>query len=58
MWRRVVFADDLDDCPMCGEPFCHECDRHYANCHCPGPTMDDHEYELRDGVLYARQIDE
>ena len=48
-WRQVVFAADVgedDVCPGCGGD--------YSECPCPGPTMDDHEYEERAGVLYAR----
>jgi hypothetical protein len=50
-WRKVVFAADCDadgNCPTCGID--------YADCGCPGPTMDDHEYREIDGELYARGI--
>jgi hypothetical protein len=55
-WRRVISAADCIDCPACSEPVCPECDAHYADCDCPGPTQDGIEYEERDGVLYAREI--
>lgn len=48
-WQRVIFSAECDEdgnCPIC------EID--YGDCPCPGPTMDDYEYEERDGVLYAR----
>jgi hypothetical protein len=49
-WRRVIFAADVDEdddvCPGCGGD--------YGVCDCPGPTMDDYEYEVRRGVLYGR----
>jgi hypothetical protein len=49
-WRPVVFAaevdPDTDECPCCGGD--------YADCPCPGPTMDGYEYEEHDGILYAR----
>ena len=49
-WQRVVYAADCDEdgnCPACGID--------YAECGCPGPTMDDYEYRVRHGVMYARQ---
>lgn len=41
-----------------GEPdgICTICAGDYADCGCPGPTMDDHEYLEVDGVLYARPV--
>lgn len=53
-WRIVVFAAETrpnGNCPVC-------VDQDYADCPCPGPTMDDHEYEEFDGVLYARPMPE
>jgi hypothetical protein len=50
-WRRVIFATDCDEdgnCPVCGID--------YAECKCPGPTMEDYEYRERNGVLYARPM--
>lgn len=50
-WVKVVFSDDCDEegnCPNCGID--------YAECGCPGPTMDD-EYEYmfdEAGVMWAR----
>jgi hypothetical protein len=52
-WKRVVFAAECDedgDCPVCQVA--------YSECDCPGPTQDGYEYEERDGVLYARLIEE
>ena len=52
-WRAVVFAADCDEegnCPVCGID--------YAECECPGPTMDGFEYEVIDGVLMAREAPE
>lgn len=56
-WRRVAFASDCRECKCCGEPWCDVCDRHYADCECPGPNQED-EYEYREvgGVLEARPI--
>ena len=49
-WIKVVFSSDCDEdgnCPNCGID--------YADCPCPGPTMDEMEYTLLDGeTLYAR----
>lgn len=49
-WRRVVFASECDQdgtCPVCGID--------YADCDCPGPTMDE-EFDYREagGVLWAK----
>lgn len=57
-WRRVVMAGDCRPCELCEEPVCPVCAEHYADCECPGPTMDD-EFEYRedeDGVLWARRL--
>ncbi len=55
-WKKVVFAHDLRTCDDgCGDPYCDECDKHYADCACIGPTDDDCEYLEVDGVLYGRK---
>jgi hypothetical protein len=51
-WVKVVFASDCDEdgnCPVCGID--------YADCNCPGPTMDDeYDYKVdKDGELWARK---
>ena len=53
-WSRVVFASNLDSCDMCGEPWCHVHNKHYAECDCIGPTQDGYEYEEINGILYAK----
>lgn len=52
MWKKVIFAADLKACDCCDDLICSECDNHYADCECPGPTMD-YEYKEIDGVLHA-----
>lgn len=53
-WVKVVFSADCDEdgnCPNCGID--------YADCGCPGPTMDE-EYEYKfddDDVMWARKKD-
>lgn len=50
-WKRVVFAAECSDeglCPVCGID--------YAECDCPGPTMDEYEYREVNGVLWARAL--
>ena len=55
-WLRVVYASDCPPCDMCGEPVCVKCEDHYADCQCPGPTMDDeYEYDTINGVECARR---
>jgi hypothetical protein len=55
-WKKVVFAADLPQCECCEETWCPECEEHYADCSCIGPTEEDVEYEERDGVLYGRRV--
>jgi hypothetical protein len=49
-WKKVVFAAQCDEdgnCPVCGID--------YAECTCPGPTMEDeYDYKWVRGVLYAK----
>lgn len=52
-WQRVVFSADCDEdgnCPLCGID--------YAECGCPGPTMDGYEYRWINNVLHARSIED
>lgn len=35
---RIVFADECLRCPCFGEPWCEECNEHYADCSCLGPS--------------------
>ena len=48
-WKRVIYSADCDEdgnCPLCGYD--------YADCGCPGPTMDECQYVERRGELWAR----
>lgn len=50
-WRKVVFASDCNedgDCPVCRVD--------YAECDCPGPTMDGYEYREGPSGLWARKL--
>ena len=50
-------ADDCIECPECGEPYCSDCQKHYAECNCPGPHQDDvFEYDTFNGDLYAKPL--
>ena len=55
-WQKVVLAADLPECDLCGEPYCEKCKEHYADCSCLGPTQDDVEYKVVDGVLLGRLV--
>ncbi len=54
-WIKVVFASDCSPCEDCGEPVCEQCQEHYADCDCPGPTMDEYEYKEAKGIMYAKE---
>ena len=41
--KPVKFADECEECPDCGEPWCTECEEHYADCSCPGPMSEREE---------------
>lgn len=52
-WSKVMSAADMVECEGCGEPFCPECNAHYADCECIGPTEDDVTTKEVDGVLFG-----
>lgn len=54
-WHRVVFADELDPCDSCTEPYCEECDAHFGECDCPGPTQDGWEYRSFGDELWCKE---
>ena len=59
--KRVVFAGDCEECRLCGEPVCHQCGEHYAECPCPGPHCEDDGWVIEElgGELWAtRACDE
>jgi DNA (cytosine-5)-methyltransferase 1 len=48
-WKRVVYSADCDEegnCPLCGYD--------YADCGCPGPSMDECQYTEQGGEIFAR----
>jgi len=55
-WSKVMCAADMLECEDCGEPFCPECNAHYADCDCIGPTEDDVTQKMVDGVLFGTRI--
>ena len=57
-WRRVSFAADCGIDEESGEieASCSICGHDYAECPCPGPTQDGHEYATINGELRARII--
>ena len=52
-WSLVKCAVDCVPCPDCGEPYCEEHDKHYADCDCIGPTMDEATYRRVEGYEFA-----
>jgi len=55
-WSKVMSAADMLECECCGEPFCPECNTHYADCECIGPTEDDVIIKNISGVLFGTRI--
>ena len=49
-WKKVIFAAECEpdgSCPVCGID--------YAECPCPGPTMEEEfEYRTVAGILWAK----
>ena len=56
-WKLVQHAADMVECQDCGEPFCPECNTHYADCECIGPTEDDVTFKTIDGFMFATRED-
>jgi len=58
-WKRVVYASDcsrdMDD--VDGFHECPECGYEYGECECPGPTMDNLTYQVRNNGEYAKPSD-
>ena len=52
-WSVVKYAMDCVACECCGEPFCEDCNKHYADCQCIGPTQDEATYKKIEGVEFA-----
>lgn len=59
-WMRVVFADECRRCELCGDAVCPNCQIHYAECACPGPSQDEIYWYSEDGsgVLWASLVDQ
>jgi hypothetical protein len=55
-WQKVMCAADMLECEFCEEPFCPECNAHYADCNCIGPHEDEVEFKEVDGVLFGTKI--
>jgi hypothetical protein len=53
-WSTVKYATDCIPCECCGEPYCKECDCHYTDCDCIGPSQDEAQYAKVNGFLFAR----
>ena len=56
-WAKVMGAADMVECDFCSEPFCPECNTHYADCECIGPSEDDVEMKEVNGVMFATRLD-
>jgi hypothetical protein len=54
-WKVVKFTNECPPCEICGEPWCEDCQKHYVDCDCPGPTDDGWYYKEYEGYLFATQ---
>ena len=55
-WKKVSYAADCikrDPTDEVGE-ICSVCKGDYVDCPCPGPTMDEYEYEYFNNELFAK----
>jgi len=58
-WVRVVHADECESVEGMEREMlvCCKCGGIYADCPCPGPTMDDeYEYKFINGVMFAKEV--
>lgn len=56
-WERVMAAIEMEECSMCGEPYCKRHNEHYADCACVGPHEEE-EATMRciDGVIFGCRL--
>ena len=47
------FAHECEECPDCGEPWCPDCEEHYGDCLCVGPSNLD-DYIAENGTRVRR----
>ena len=57
-WMKVKSMFECTTCECCLEPWCEDCEDHYDECSCVGPTQDGYEFKEVDGLLYAKKIKE
>ena len=55
-WERVMAAMEMEECGMCGEPFCKRHDQHYADCACVGPHEEEATMRCIDGVIFGCRL--
>lgn len=56
----IKYADECSLCALCEEPYCDECDCHYADCSHPGPSSDpsdDLAARARCSGMVGRRVD-
>ena len=57
-WKKIKFAADCTPCPMCDEPWCEDCELHFGDCNCLGPTQDGVFYWTVGDVLMGKVFTE
>lgn len=55
-WHKVASAADMLECEDCGEPYCPEHEKHYADCDCIGLTEEGVTYKSINGVLFGTRL--
>ena len=56
-YKVIKFGTEMSSCECCDEPWCNDCETHFADCDCYGPTQDDIKYKEIDGVLFGSDED-
>lgn len=55
--KPMKLAADCVPCPDgCGEPWCPDCQVHYADCDCPGPHSEGEDMAASDSLVVTSRV--